>query len=185
MSLGAVILAGGASRRMGEDKATLLWDGARAIDRVARLATDLGAGHLVVAGGDYGWPFVLDPHPQAGPCAGVSAGASVLRAAGCARMIVLAVDAPTLTPDDLAPLLAARAGAFYRGFPIPFAAPLACLPADIAPDMPLRRLIERLGLAQIEPSEAAARRVRGANTPEERTALLDSGAAPKGEAPGL
>jgi molybdopterin-guanine dinucleotide biosynthesis protein A len=185
MTLGAVILAGGASRRMGEDKATLLWGGERAVDRVARLATDLGARHLVVAGGDYGWPFVLDPRPQAGPCAGVSAGAGVLRAAGCSRMIVLAVDAPTLAPDDLAPLLAAPLGAAYRGFPIPFAAPLASLPADIASDMPLRRLIERLGLTQIEPSEAVARRVRGANTPAERAALMGLDAAPKGEAPNI
>ncbi len=183
MTLGAIILAGGASRRMGEDKAILPWGDERAVDRVARLATQIGAQHVVVAGGDYGWPFVLDPHPQAGPCAGVSAGADVLRATGCARMIVLAVDAPTLTPDDHAPLLAARAGAVYRGFPVPFAAPLASLPADIVPDMPLRRLIDQLGLAEIEPSEAVERRVRGANTPEERAALLGLGAAPKREAP--
>jgi molybdopterin-guanine dinucleotide biosynthesis protein A len=37
-TLGAIILCGGGSRRMGRDKALLDWGGERAIDRVAALA---------------------------------------------------------------------------------------------------------------------------------------------------
>src|SRR5690349_21774956 len=91
MALGAIILAGGASSRMGVDKATQDWNGMRAVDRVAALARSLGCDPVIVAGGDYGLPFVPDP-PESGPAGGVMAGAAALRKAGAARALVLAVD---------------------------------------------------------------------------------------------
>ena len=48
MSLGAVILTGGSSRRMGADKAAELWFGVRAVDRVAEVARDCGANYAVL-----------------------------------------------------------------------------------------------------------------------------------------
>lgn len=181
--IGAVILAGGASRRMGSDKAVILWDGLRAIDRVAALARAVGAEALIVAGGDYGLPFVLDPFPQAGPCAGVVAGAQALRDQGCERLLILAVDAPTLAPADLAPLLVAEWGASYAGFPLPLAAPIALVPTDAPPGLPLWRLVEAMGLGQIAPSDEAVARIRGANTQAEKQTLQGEAAAPKDQAP--
>jgi molybdopterin-guanine dinucleotide biosynthesis protein A len=181
---GGIILAGGASRRMGADKATLEWRGRRAVDQIADLITDLGAGAVVVAGRDYGWPFVLDPYPQAGPSVGIALGARYLRGQGCSRMIVLAVDAPTVTAADLQPLLEAENGAAYGGFPLPFTARIDALPTDVAPDTPLRRLIARMGLVELASSDDLARRLRGANTPDERAALLADEAAPKDVASG-
>jgi molybdopterin-guanine dinucleotide biosynthesis protein A len=183
-SWGAVILAGGASRRMGHDKALLDWGGRRAIDRMVDLVQAAGVRTFFVAGGDYGWPFVTDPHPQAGPCAGVAAGARLLREHGCTRMIVLAVDAPTVSLADLQPLMTHSQGATYVGFPLPFAASIDALPLDMPSDMPLRRLVEGMELVELTPSEGLMRRIRGANTPEERAALLNEDAAPKDEAPG-
>ena len=43
MQLGAIILSGGASSRMGVDKAAMDWLGRRAVDRVADLAFEVGA----------------------------------------------------------------------------------------------------------------------------------------------
>jgi molybdopterin-guanine dinucleotide biosynthesis protein A len=40
---GAIILCGGASRRMGRDKAALDWDGVRAVDRLAAWRECVGA----------------------------------------------------------------------------------------------------------------------------------------------
>ena len=73
--LGVVILTGGASRRMGTDKAAQIWGGRRAVDRLADLARALGAVRVVTAGdGDYGLARAPDPAPQSGPVAGVLAG---------------------------------------------------------------------------------------------------------------
>lgn len=151
---------------MGRDKAVLDWDGRRAVDRVADLARAVGAEALVTAGADLGLPWVPDDEAGAGPVGGVLAGARTL---GTARLLVLAVDAPTVTAEDLAPLLAA--GGCYEGLPVPMVVTAAALPADAAPGWPLRRLAERAGLVSLPVPHGAMARLRGANTPEEREAL--------------
>ena len=165
--LGAIILAGGASRRMGRDKALELWDGARAIDRVADLARAAGAGEIVVSGGDYGLPFVPDPEPGAGPVAGLLAAAARLTAD---RLLVLAVDAPTVAAADLGPLLATK-GAAYQGLPVPMLLERKAIPVGVEGTWPLRRFVERAGLAVLPVPAGAEARLRGANTPAEADAL--------------
>ena len=169
MTLAALILAGGASRRMGVSKAVQDWGGLRAVDRVTELARRAGARSVLVCGADLGLPYVLDPTPQAGPVAGILAGLAALH--DCEQALVLAVDAPTLTLADLAPLLAGK-GAAYAGFPLPMVLPLAAIPDDAEPDWPLRRFAEQAGIARPACPAGAAFRIRGANTPEEREALL-------------
>lgn len=173
---GAVILTGGASSRMGADKAISDWGGVRAIDRVARLAEGLGASAIITAGGDYGWPFVLDKAPGKGPVGGILAGAAALAAEGLGRGLFLAVDAPTIGAADLAPLLAAPSpGAAFAGYPLPAVVDLACLPEDARAGWPIARLIERSRLIMLAPPEGAGARLRGANTPAERAILLRDG----------
>lgn len=166
-SLGAIILCGGGSRRMGRDKAALEWDGRRAVDLVADLARAVGAGALVTAGADLGLPWVADDAAGAGPVGGVLAGARALRTA---RLLVLAVDAPTIRPGDLAPLLSK--GGCYEGLPVPMVFEAAALPLDAEAGWPLRRLVERTGLEVLPVPDGALLRLRGANTPEERDVLL-------------
>jgi len=173
---GAIILVGGRSSRMGEDKAAIPWDGVRAVDRVAETARAAGAAVVLTAGGDYGLPFVADPSPYAGPVAGVLQGLGALAGRGLTRALVLAVDAPTLTVQDLAPLLEAPApGAAFDGFPLPMALPTGPTPADAQPDWPLGRLADRMGLARLPCPAGATERLAGANTPLERQALQGSG----------
>jgi molybdopterin-guanine dinucleotide biosynthesis protein A len=170
---GVIILTGGASRRMGADKAALAWGGQRAVDRVAALAAALGAVRVLTAGRDHGLEHVDDPAPGSGPVGGVLAGARALAAHGLTRALVLAVDAPTVMAEDLAPLLAAAGpGAFYEGLPVPMVVTLDALPADAEAGWPLRRLVERAGLAALACDEAVRLRLRGANTPEERNLLF-------------
>lgn len=173
MTLGAMILTGGGSSRMGADKAALAWDGVRAVDRVAALARAVGAASVVTVGvGDYGLPVVDDEPSEAGPAAGVFAGAAALAARGHTRILVLATDAPTIEPADLAPLLAAPApGAAYEGLHLPLVLDCDALPAAEA-GWPMARLVERAGVARPAAPPGAALRLRGANTPEERDVLL-------------
>lgn len=173
MRLGAMILSGGGSTRMGEDKAGLDWGGLRAIDRVAATARAAGAEAVVEVGAaDHGLPRVSEDPPRGGPACGLLAGAKALAAAGCERALVLAVDAPTLAAEDLLPLLAAGPpGAAYEGLHLPLVVDLAALPGEVEAGYPLKRLLAQLGVVR-PPAPADAARLRGANTPQERAALL-------------
>ena len=179
-SLGAIILTGGASRRMGVDKASQVWGDRRAVDLVAALAQAAGASRIVTAGGtDFGLPWAADPEPFSGPVAGLLGGVALM-GPRIERFLVLAVDAPTIRPDDLAAILAAPPpGASYQGLPLPMLVDRGALPADAANDWPLKRVVERAGLAILPPPTDAAQRLRGANTPEERAGLLGSGDPPQ------
>ena len=172
--IGVLILVGGASSRMGEDKATQIWGGQRAVDRLAALGPALGASALLTVGGRaYGLPHVEDFTPGGGPVAGLAAGVEALRGAACKRAVALAVDAPTIRADDLTPLLEASSpGAAFDGLHLPIVFDLTAAPVDAGAGWSVRRFVERMGLMRLPCPADALHRLRGANTPDERRRLL-------------
>lgn len=90
-----LVLAGGASRRFGSDKALAEFEGCRLIDRaVGALQLVCGEVFVAVGGRALGLPGVAelaDARPGAGPLGGVLAG---LEATGRPLLAVLAVDHP-------------------------------------------------------------------------------------------
>lgn len=174
MHLTAIILVGGGSTRMGADKAALIWNGRRAVDRLADLARRAGAELVLTAGaGDYGLVRIDDPAPDGGPVAGIAAGVAAARALGSDRVLVLAVDAPTASLDDLRPLLASSTpGAAYEGLNLPFVMDVAAAPQEAGPGWAVARLIQAAGLSRLFCPPDAVARLEGANTPAERDQLL-------------
>ena len=159
---------------MGADKADALWLGIRAVDRVAALAVQCGAATVLTVGArSHGLPFVADDQAGGGPVGGVMAGVRALKEAGCSRALVLAVDAPTLEAPDLGVLLAQPSpGAAFDYLYLPMVLDLTALPTDAVASWPLGRLVERAGLRRVPCPADSLDRVRGANTPQEREALL-------------
>ncbi len=105
----AVVLAGGAGRRLGGvDKAGLVLDGRTLLDRVLSAAAGV-AGRLVVVGPprlvalERAVIFVQEETPGGGPVPAV--GAALDAMGGASVTLLLAVDLPLLTSTDLARLL--------------------------------------------------------------------------------
>jgi molybdopterin-guanine dinucleotide biosynthesis protein A len=186
MALGAIILTGGGSIRMGADKAALDWNGRSAVARAADLACAIGAVWTVTAGaGSYGLELVVEEPPGGGPVAGILAGATALRRARCDRALVLAVDAPTITAGDLQPLLDAPGpGAAFVGLHLPLVFQLSALPRTDGAGWSMGRFADQAGLRRIACPPYAWLRLRGANTPEERRILLAALVAAEGPGKG-
>lgn len=123
----AVILAGGRSRRMGDDKATLQFAGQPLLQAVAQAVAPL-FGELSVSvrapRPDLSWPQICDAHVDAGPLAGLCA---ALGAVPTPWIFAVATDMPFVKPA-LIELLARRRAGFdavvprVHGHPQPLAA---------------------------------------------------------------
>lgn len=106
----ALLLAGGASTRMGRPKALLKFDGKPLWRRQAELLRSLGPSELMIsAGSDWSvdpgpWTLVRDRVPGIGPLGGIDA---AMDAMASDLLVVLAVDMPSMSAEYLAQLLAA------------------------------------------------------------------------------
>jgi len=118
------VLAGGASRRMGRDKAQLEWQGRSLLDHaLERLRGACDEVFVLCGPGSryegHGAPLLLDAQPGQGPLAGLLAGLERLdRRPG----LFLAVDVPRVPVELLAFLLAAVEG-HDAAVPVPAAGP--------------------------------------------------------------
>ncbi len=110
----AVLLAGGQSRRMGQDKALLtLPDGRRLWERQLAVLRELEPAELFLSGPPRtGFPddvaLLADDAPDGGPLAGIAVALKTMRSP---RLVVLAVDLPAMTTGFLRGLLAGETAA--------------------------------------------------------------------------
>ncbi|MDA8283437.1 MAG: NTP transferase domain-containing protein [Actinomycetota bacterium] len=99
MEVGALLLTGGRSRRMGRDKATLAVGGTTLAARTAAVLRGAGleGPALEVGPGVSGLPHLPDGRRGAGPLAAVATGAAALRSLGWSGpALVVATDLPLL-----------------------------------------------------------------------------------------
>lgn len=104
INLGAVILAGGQSSRMGRDKAWVELEGRPLIRRALETVRNCGITEIFIsgrAGTDYsllGCPVLLDREPGFGPLGGIE---RALDTTVAPLLLVLAVDLPQMTAGFL------------------------------------------------------------------------------------
>ncbi len=99
---GGILLTGGASRRMGFDKATMVISGMPLARRVARALGAVTEPAIEVGPGVSGLPVAREENPGKGPLAAVCAGASALKSLGFSGpVLVVACDLPLLTGTAL------------------------------------------------------------------------------------
>jgi molybdopterin-guanine dinucleotide biosynthesis protein A len=101
--MSGLVLAGGASRRMGTDKAQIVLGGESLVRRVVRTLAQVCTDVLVASGDGQrldhlGLPQVADAVPDSGPLGGIAAG---LEAARHDLVAVVAVDMPAASPAVL------------------------------------------------------------------------------------
>lgn len=117
MQCGGIVLAGGKSRRMGIDKASLCFGAEAMLARVVRLVGQSVQPVVVVSAAGQSLPslppgtlFAQDRWPGAGPLAGLHAGLDALASVGCGWAFACGCDAPLLAPGIIERLLSLASG---------------------------------------------------------------------------
>lgn len=164
-SITTIVLAGGASTRMGAPKALLRFGSETAIERVLRRMRPVSACLLVVSGPHLALPplgadvrIVEDREPFLGPVAGIRNG---LRAATTDLSFVCGCDQPLVAPEVARCLAEKAAGAsgavaVWQGHREPLVAVYRRRVADVAQQMLLegerraQELIARAGLVEVD-----------------------------------
>jgi molybdopterin-guanine dinucleotide biosynthesis protein A len=162
MTLSAVLLAGGESRRMGRDKATIEFEGRPLWERQLEILRALGAESVFVSARIRpSWlpdnvELLLDDPPSRGPLSGLAKAVAAMRTT---HLIALAIDMPFMAAEQLR-LLCSLAGESRGVVPTiaERAEPLAAIyPAEAAvdfavalagPDFSLQRVIRKLAIDQ-------------------------------------
>jgi molybdenum cofactor guanylyltransferase len=97
-NLAGMVLTGGASKRMGLDKTTILIAGEPCASRVARALRAVASPCIEVGPGKTSLPHILEPEPGGGPAAAITAGWFALRRLGhVGPVLVVAGDLPLIT----------------------------------------------------------------------------------------
>jgi len=154
--VGCVVLAAGASTRMGTPKALLRKDGESALARIVRVARAAGCEPVVVVvGGDAHvteeaertpGQLLLNPQPQAGRTGSFKLGA---RAVGGERILVWPVDRPSASETSVRALLALREEVVLplhgseHGHPIVLAGEALREALALSDDAPLHDVVHR------------------------------------------
>lgn len=113
-----IVLAGGLSSRMGQDKALLPRGEKSMLDHSKQLLTNSGCQHVVISGDQHG---IADVIKQAGPIGGIYSVLASLKQQGkhYQSALILPVDLPLLTTEILAKLkqvgeLSAKAVSYHQ-----------------------------------------------------------------------
>lgn len=108
----ALLLAGGKSSRMGEDKAELRIAGTTMLQRTRKLLEAAGCSPVIVCGEKFGG--IVDEYPEQGPLGGIHAGFQQLmklKPETAKQVLVVPVDMPKLTVSTLKRLVACTSSA--------------------------------------------------------------------------
>jgi molybdopterin-guanine dinucleotide biosynthesis protein A len=187
MTLTAVLLAGGESRRMGTEKATIVFNGEPLWQRQITLLRHLGPEKILVsAREERSWrppdtELVLDRAPPRGPISGLTAALARTRTS---HLVALGVDMPFVTAAQLqdlchranpgcgvVPTIGRRAEPLAAVYPVEayvdFTAALAGNDWSLQPLV--RRLADEGKVQLVKVSEAEAELYRSLNEPQDLT----------------
>ncbi|MDV6316351.1 molybdenum cofactor guanylyltransferase [Idiomarina sp. HP20-50] len=114
-SFSCILLAGGRSSRMGQDKALLRFGSVSLLEHMQTKLSDLGCQDILISRNQPG--FISDIIPEQGPLSGLHA---CLAHCQFNKVLVVPVDMPALTATTLLPLLNVEASAaYYRDCALP------------------------------------------------------------------
>lgn len=170
-----VIMAGGKSRRMGRDKAAILYRGQTLLAHAENLLTAFGCDeHIILGRPGMEKTGTADPLPGEGPAANLTAWAD--RQTFPVKLVVLPVDMPLLAAEHLRLLDNDTGGGFFEDLYLPLVATLHTPIPQSKPEpiVRMKDLLQALQLKPVKPPETIRGALINFNSPEQLNALPSS-----------
>ncbi len=174
--LAAVILVGGKSSRMGQDKASLPYKGKRLVDVVADAVREAGIENIYVSGEIDGYTSLPDLLLDRGPMGGICSSAVRLHKQ-YERVLFIPVDMPHINAELLNLLIAESTACHFKNHPLPCQLLLerkTMRQLDAAAQtlarkqkLSVKSFLVDLGSAAITPPEHLQKALTNTNTPKE------------------
>ncbi len=182
--ISALVLAGGQSSRMGQDKALLELAGKPLYRHMISIVNQAGIDSVVVSGNQLP-DALVDRIPGRGPLSGIHAALMALFDKGCEGLVVVPVDMPMLSAGLVKALYEYGSQSHriscYEGFMLPLFIPVnqdvidyvnLAITSPVTRDYSLYRLHHRLNGGTMPVPEGMERFFSNANTPEEWASCL-------------
>jgi molybdopterin-guanine dinucleotide biosynthesis protein A len=176
-SVAGLLLTGGTSRRLGQDKSVVVIGGQRLCDRAMATLSQVSSPVVEVGPGRTSLPAVREDPPGDGPLAAVAAGAAALPSGWGA--IVLAVDMPSVTAGFLRKIalhpgsgcVVPVAGGFRQPLCARYSAEALALSAGLVADghRSMRALLDRVEVIEVPADPDLFTDI---DTPEDLQAML-------------
>lgn len=166
--IAGVVLAGGRSSRMGENKALLDYNGQPLLDHMIALLKQTGLNDIYVSGNLEGYNCIPDTAPYEGPARAISDVLDALKSSTSSSyegILFLPVDMPFLEPEMLHILLKNPYGGHFDTHPFPFC--IAETQEKKWPDKSVKEFLSNAGIPSLPLPPKFQNNMTNINTPEE------------------
>ncbi len=170
--LAGLVLAGGRSSRMGEEKAAIHWRGQTLLDHACALLQRVGCERIHVLGRPEQPGGIADAERFAGPARALLGAVNRLHQ-DTRRLVVVPVDMPCLQVEDVTRLLDEPGvqACFYRDHPVPFVAGVESLSLVPAQTRSLKTLLSAAGASSMDIPDGRRHAFANINTPADIAGL--------------
>jgi len=159
-----VVLAGGRSSRMGQNKALMKYKGKPMVQHMLDTLSDLGTDRQIISGHVEGYEGIEDDTPLSGPVGAIIGITKRFRSDH--GYLFVPVDMPLLDVDFLSLLLRHEEGACFEAHPLPVYLPGKSKISGFQGTR-VKEFIKFMGVSMIKPSNKQQYQLTNVNTPEE------------------
>ncbi len=167
-AIAGVVLAGGRSSRMGQNKALLDYQGKPLIEHMMKILKKTGIKEIFISGDVDGYDCLSDQAPFTGPAEAIKS--VVKRLSGYAGFLFVPVDMPLLKPDMLHLLLQQKEGGYFTDRPLPA---FITLPYPESEKKSVQGLLDDFGIYPIALPEHFSFSMKNANTPQDWAEVIN------------
>lgn len=168
-NIAGVVLAGGRSSRMGQNKALLDYQGKPLIEHMLDILKQTGIEDTFISGNIQGYDCIADKSPFSGPAEAIKS--VISNCPGYEGFLFVPVDMPLLNAEMLHILLQQKKGGHFINWPLPA---YITRPFSNSVATSVKELLHKYGIYPVDLPDHFLPHMKNANTPQEWKEVANS-----------